>query len=158
MGVLGIDIVFFAAAGLSCKAASGCDKVLPSFTAEVGQVFGHNALPDERTGKACVEAVARSYGAHHIVDGRCLELVAARRGADCYLPSTRCADKELAVAADIHFIYIARVARGEHHLEVVRAASYYCAQAEVLQDGRLQRLQLVAVIPAEIEVVIDNGI
>ena len=61
------------------------------------------------------------------------------------------------MAAYIHIIYYARVARSEQHIEVIGAASDDCALLEVLQDERCESLQLIAMVAAEVNVVIDNG-
>ena len=66
-------------------------------------------------------------------------------------------DEVLAVFAYIHIIYIARVARREHHLHVVGTATNDGALAEVLLDGGHQLLQVVLVVAAEVEVVISDG-
>ena len=153
-----VDVVLFASAGFSGKAAGGGDEALPGFSVETGNVFRHDAFPEEGAGKAGIKAVACSHRADNVVDWRCLEVVAARRSAYRDLLRSIRANEEGTILADIHIIYNARVARAEHDVEVVRAAANDGALSEVLLNGWRQNLKLIAMAAAEVEVVIDDGI
>ena len=152
-----IYIVLCAAASLSGEAAGCGDEALPDISTNEGQVFGHDAFPDEGAGKAGIEAVAGTDCAHHIFYGRCLEVVAAAWGTYDNLPCARRANEERTIAAYIHIIYIARVARGKHHFNVIGTASDDCALPEVLKEDWHEKLQFVLVVAAEVDVVIDDG-
>ena len=155
---IAFDIVFCASASVSRKATSCCDESLPSVFVKIWDVFGHDVLPYKGTRETRIKAVSRTDRAHHIFHGRCLKVVAARWCADCNLPSACRADEVGTPLAYIPLIYIARVARSEHDVEVVCAATNNGALLEILQNDGQQGIEFVLMTAAEVEVVIHDGV
>ena len=158
MREVGRDIILLASACFACKATSNGDEALPSVFVEIGNVFGHDAFPNQSACKAGVEAITSSYCADNVINWRRLEVVATRRSTYSYLLRARSANEELAMLAYIPIIYNARVARGKHDIEVVCAASDDSALAEVMQDDGRQQLKLIAMAATEVDVIINDGI
>ncbi len=152
------DVILCASARFGSKTTGRRNEALPAFAVEFGNILGHDFLPYQGTGKTGVEAVSGTDRADYIRHWRSLKLVAAvgRTDGDVFRPG--CADEVGAMLTDIPIIYIARVASGIENFEIVGAASHNSALAEVLNDGRHEAVQLVGMVLAEVEIVVNNDL
>ena len=135
MGFMGFYVILLTTACFCGKAAGSGDEALPNVARQGGQVVAPDAFPDEGTGETGVEAVACAYGTHYLLDARGLDVEASRRGADADQPCAGRAEEVGAEGADVPIIYITRVARAEHHFDVIGTAAHDGAPPQVLLDG-----------------------
>ena len=76
---------------------------------------------------------------------------------DFYHSGSCCADKDRAICLYVLLVYFLRLTSSIHNLKIIGTAPDYTALTEITQYVWHQRLQLMGMTPAEVQVVIHHS-
>ena len=131
--------------------------MLPLLAAEGWQHVFSDAPPDEAACQSGIEVVACAHRAGHVLHpghGKAQGVVGQTY---CHSTGSAGTDEYRAELPYVPVVDGSGIALAKQHLEVIGTAAHYAAPAAVVLDGGQERLQLVAVAAAEVDIVVDDG-